>query len=96
VRGRYLVCYDIFDAGRLRKVFRTMRGFGAHRQFSVFICDLSAKELVELEIALVSVLNQREDRVMIVDLGPVSGRGATCVRYLGKRPDIQPAGAVVV
>src|ERR1039458_4021608 len=36
MRFSYLICYDICDDKRLRKVFQTMRGFGDHLQFSVF------------------------------------------------------------
>lgn len=41
MRASYLVCYDICDDKRLRKVFRTMRGFGDHLQYSVFECQLT-------------------------------------------------------
>ena len=34
MRTSYLVCYDIADEKRLRKVFQTMRGYGDHLQFS--------------------------------------------------------------
>ena len=34
MRSSYLVCYDISDDKRLRKVFKLMRGFGDHLQFS--------------------------------------------------------------
>ena len=30
MRQSYLVCYDICDDKRLRKVFQTMRGYGDH------------------------------------------------------------------
>ena len=39
MRTSYLICYDICDDKRLRKVFQTMRGFGDHLQFSVFECQ---------------------------------------------------------
>ncbi len=32
MRTSYLICYDICDDKRLRKVFQTMRGFGDHLQ----------------------------------------------------------------
>ena len=38
MRQSYLVCYDISDDKRLRKVFKTMRGYGDHLQYSVFEC----------------------------------------------------------
>jgi CRISPR-associated protein Cas2 len=40
----YLVCYDVADPKRLRKVYRTMRGFGDPLQYSIFRCELSARQ----------------------------------------------------
>ena len=31
----YIVCYDICDDKRLRQVFKTMRSYGDHLQYSV-------------------------------------------------------------
>ena len=42
MRTSYLICYDISDDKRLRKVFQTMRGYGDHLQYSVFECQLTA------------------------------------------------------
>ena len=52
MRTTYLVCYDVTDAKRLRKVFKTCGNFGDHLQFSVFECDLNPAEKVELETEL--------------------------------------------
>ena len=52
MRTTYLVCYDVADAKRLRKVFKTCGNFGDHLQFSVFECDLNPSEKVELESEL--------------------------------------------
>ena len=49
MRTTYLVCYDIADDKRLRKVFKTCGNFGDHLQFSVFECDLNPSEKVELK-----------------------------------------------
>ena len=45
MRQSYLVCYDICDDKRLRKVFQTMRNYGDHLQYSVFECQLTATDL---------------------------------------------------
>ncbi|MGI8551290.1 MAG: CRISPR-associated endonuclease Cas2, partial [Dehalococcoidia bacterium] len=70
VRNRYLVCYDVADPKRLTRVHKTMLGFGDWLQFSVFACDLTAQRRVELLMALTGLINVREDRIMILDLGP--------------------------
>ena len=52
MRRLYLVTYDICEPRRLRKVFKTMQGFGEHLQLSVFQCDLTAIDRVEMQAAL--------------------------------------------
>lgn len=96
MRSRYIVAYDICDAGRLRRVFKTMRGFGDALQYSVFRCDLSPSERVLLTEALSPIIHAREDRVMIVDLGPVDGRGARCVETLGRAMPSSREGRIAV
>ena len=73
MRTTYLVCYDIADDKRLRKVFKTCGNFGDHLQFSVFECDLNPSEKVELETALIGIINHDEDQVIFVVLGPSEG-----------------------
>ncbi len=71
-RVLYLVCYDICGAKadkRLRKVYKTMRGFGEHLQYSVFRCVLSELQLARMEGALAEIIDHRKDQVMIVPLG---------------------------
>lgn len=89
MRNVQLVCYDIGDDARLRRVHKTMKGFGDPVQYSVFRCELSAMELQALKTALWELLNFGQDRVMIVDLGPADGRGAECIEYWGE-PRVMP------
>jgi CRISPR-associated protein Cas2 len=84
MRAVYLVTYDICDNRRLRDVYKTMRGAGDHIQYSVFRCELSPRELVELTGRLETLLDHREDQVLIVDLGPPGGRIAKSIRALGR------------
>ena len=83
MRHRYLVCYDIADAKRLRRMYKKMHGFGDSVQFSVFKCDLSPAELALMRGAIHDIINQRDDRVMIVRLGPASDRRPDAVEFLG-------------
>ena len=85
MRNRHIVAYDISDPARLRRVHRKMNGFGDPLQYSVFACDLSAKERVLLEEALTELINLKEDRVLIIDLGPAAGRGNAAVKALGRQ-----------
>src|ERR1039458_258300 len=75
MRTSYLVCYDICDDKRLRKVFQLMRGYGDHLQYSVFECQLTATYLVRLRAALAAIIHHTEDQVLFVNLGPAQGRG---------------------
>jgi CRISPR-associated protein Cas2 len=84
MRNSYLVCYDIADEKRLRAVFKAMKDFGEHVQFSVFECRFTAADLVRCREALREIINHAEDQVLFVDLGPVAGRGDRVITALGK------------
>ena len=74
VRSTYLVCYDISDAKRLRRVLKVCTNYGDHLQFSVFECDLNPAEKACLESELAEVIKHSEDQVIFVVLGPVEAR----------------------
>jgi len=95
MRSRYIVSYDICDKKRLRRTYRAMRGFGDHLQYSVFRCDLSDVERVELIGVLKEIINHDEDQVLIIDIGPAEGRGENCVESLG-RPYILPERHAII
>jgi CRISPR-associated protein Cas2 len=84
MRTSYLVCYDIADEKRLRKVFKLMRGFGDHLQFSVFECQWTLSDLVRCREALAGIIHHDEDQVLFVNLGPAEGRGDRVISALGK------------
>jgi len=83
MRNTYLVCYDICDDKRLRKVFKTMRDFGEHLQYSVFECQFTPIDLARCRHALGQIIKHDEDQVLFVDLGPTTGRGARVITALG-------------
>jgi len=84
MRNSYVVTYDISDDKRLRQVFKTMRDYGDHLQFSVFECQLTATDLVKLRAELAKIINHDEDQVLFVDLGPSEGRGDRVITALGR------------
>jgi len=84
MRSSYLVCYDISDDKRLRKVFKTMRGWGDHLQFSVFECQLTPTDLVRLRAELSEIIHHKDDQVLFVHLGPAEGRGERVITAMGK------------
>jgi CRISPR-associated protein Cas2 len=84
MRQSYLVCYDICDDKRLRKVFQLMRGFGDHLQFSIFECQLTPSDLARCRALLSAIIHHAEDQVLFVNLGPADGRGDRVITSIGK------------
>jgi CRISPR-associated protein Cas2 len=95
MRQAYIITYDICQPKRLRKVFKLMRGYGDHLQLSVFRCELSRRELIELKAQLSAVINYHEDQVLFVDIGPVDGRGSLSIEAMGI-PYLPPERTTVV
>ncbi|MFY7925883.1 MAG: CRISPR-associated endonuclease Cas2 [Aquidulcibacter sp.] len=62
--------YDVADQRRWRRVFRIMKGRGEWLQLSVFQCRLSRRGMAELHAALSEVVNNNQDHVLFLDLGP--------------------------
>ena len=79
MRTSYLVCYDICDDKRLRRVFKTMRGYGDHLQYSVFECQLTATELVRLRAELSEIIHHTLERSVVCE--PRLSRGAWRPRH---------------
>jgi CRISPR-associated protein Cas2 len=84
MRQSYLVSYDIADEKRLRRVFKTMRNYGDHLQFSVFECQLTQTDLARCRRDLGSIIHHDEDQVLFVNLGPAEGRGDRVITALGQ------------
>lgn len=66
----YLVCYDVVEPKRWRKVYKVMNAFGERIQYSVFKCRLSQKQLAELRHKLVKIMSANEDRLLIAPIHP--------------------------
>ncbi len=96
MRNSYLICYDISDEKRLRKVFKAMRSYGDHLQFSVFECQLTPTDLARCRDALSAIIHHTEDQVLFVDLGPAEGRGDRVITALGKPYTAIDAPCIVV
>lgn len=94
-RKLYLVSYDIREDGRLRRVFKIMRGYGDHLQYSVFRCVLSDVQLAELKGRLGAVIRPSEDQVLIVPLGSADAERSWRMTTLGQSV-LYPARSVRV
>lgn len=89
-RTRYLLVYDIREDRRLRRVHRVAKTFGESLQYSVFVCDMTDVERASLRRALQAEIKHDVDRVALLDLGPVTGRGVRCVDNMGTSRTIEP------
>ena len=96
MRRCYLVCYDIRNAKRLRRVFKTMKGYGEHWQFSIFFCVLKEIDRVRMQTGLEAEMNLKEDQALIVDLGPNEQEAREAATVIGQPLPQADAGMVVV
>ena len=84
MRYTYIVCYDICDQKRLRKVFKTMKNWGEHIQYSIFECQLTDARRVQLEAELEEIIHHRNDQILFIRLGKTESRGDREITSLGK------------
>ena len=96
VRSTYLVCYDISNDLRLRRVHKTMCGFGDRLQYSIFECQFSPSDLAECRHALGKLIHHREDQVLFVNLGPTEGRGDRVITSLGRAYSTLDSPCIIV
>ena len=79
----YLVSYDVREPRRLRRVHRTLKGYGEAWQDSVFFCRIGPANRQNLETDLCEIINQKLDQVLIIDLGPDEDIVRDSVKVLG-------------
>lgn len=96
MRNTFLVCYDISDDVRLRRVHKTMCGYGDRLQYSVFECKLAPADLARCKHALGKLIHHREDQVLFVDLGPAGGRGDRVIAALGRAYNTLDSPCIIV
>ena len=84
-RRLYLVTYDISDDRRRNRVFSTLLAQGDHAQYSVFLCELDARELASVRARLRQEIHDREDQVLILDLGKSDQPLDRTIECLGRR-----------
>ncbi len=96
VRHTYLVCYDISNDLRLRRVHKALCGFGDRLQYSVFECRLSASDLARCKHALGRIIHTREDQVLFVDLGPADARADRAITAIGRSYSTLEAPCIII
>ncbi len=91
----YLVSYDIACAKRWRRVQKVIKGICRRGQLSVFICRASGPRIERLERELRLVMHQRDDRLMILDLGPAHSASPQLVN-MNSITDLADLGAAIL
>lgn len=66
-RHSYVICYDIAEPKRWRKVYKLLNGYGRPLQYSIFRCRLTARAAEKLRWELEQILTL-EDRLLLIDL----------------------------
>ena len=57
----WLICYDVADPKRLRKIAKIMQSYGVRAQKSVFECWLSDARLAELKEQTDKIIETEDD-----------------------------------
>lgn len=96
MRRCYLVCYDIRNDKRLRRVHTLMKAYGEPWQYSVFYCTLKAIDRVRLENAAREIMHLKEDQLLIVDLGSNEGAAREAAMVVGQSLPEGESGMVVI
>lgn len=96
MRSVYLVAYDICDDKRVKQIFKIMRGFGEHLQYSVFRCELSDANLVRMKSTLTDAIKHDSDQILIFRLGPADGTYTVQMETLGVPYTAAVQGALIV
>lgn len=71
-RSLHLLCYDVCDPRRLRRVFKLARAYRVAGQKSAFECWLTPDERRTLLIELERIIDHRVDRIHCFALDPRS------------------------
>ncbi len=61
----YIICYDVCDTRTRNKVFKELKNYGCHTQYSVFECNISGKQLKVLEKQLKKLMAEDEGNIQI-------------------------------
>jgi CRISPR-associated protein Cas2 len=89
----WIVAYDISDPKRLRKVATACEDYGVRKQYSVFLCRLSATDFVRLRSRLYDVIHLEEDQVLFI---PLCAKCVNGIEAIGRPTEAHDARDVVV
>lgn len=76
-----VVCYDIRDERRLRRVHRRMCSWGLPLQYSVFYCYLTPRARLRMENSLRELMDERADDIRVYGV-----KSAAETQFIGRKP----------
>lgn len=91
----YVVCYDITDTKRRNKIFKTLKNYGQHKQYSVFECDITKARYKEMYRELLSLMDDEEGNIRIYDLCRKCSE-STAVIGINNKENVEVDEAVIV
>jgi len=80
----------------LRCIHKVLKGYGEAWQYSIFFCFLKEIDRVRLQTDLEHQMNQKEDQVMIMDIGSDEKAAREATTVIGKSLPEQESSIVVV
>lgn len=89
----WIVAYDVADPKRLRKVATACEDYGVRKQYSVFLCRLSATDFVRLRSRLYDLIHLEEDQVLFI---PLCGKCVRTIEAIGRPTEAHDARDVVI
>ena len=90
MRNVFLIAYDVANDKRRTRLHKTLKGYGKALQYSLFQCRLSPSERLTLRAETWELIDHSTDRILLIDLGPVDGRGLVSMESWGQ-PLVDPA-----
>lgn len=82
----WIICYDITDDKRRRKVVQILEAYGLRAQYSVFECDISDRQQMTVHGKLAKVIDEEEDDVRFY---PLNQADIKRVQTLGKKAQLR-------
>jgi CRISPR-associated protein Cas2 len=91
----YIVAYDIAHPKRLRQVAKACEDYGIRKQYSVFLCRLSATDFVRLRSRLYDLINLEADQVLFIPLCAKCVQGIEAIGLASEPADAKDVVIVV-
>lgn len=93
----YIISYDISDNKRRNKIFKLLKAYGRHCQYSLFECEISEKRYKKLYRELVLLMEGEEQgNIRVYDLCKSCSKNITVIGISDQRTVDDEAGIIFV